>query len=196
MIHSLDKRRPSMDIRRPASLYCRFIHPPGVFFEGALMKSLSRPLMSGLAAAVFCLTLTTTATHAADPAPAKDKAISTASKPRKAGAADPNVKAVSLKNSKADKDKALAPAKKAGKSRGNGPEPCLVNIDNRTPWKVQIFIDGRLRGFVDSFGDGTVVTGEGKTRLYGVAEFVDADDLVYGPEVFDCSGEVTWKINP
>src|SRR5580700_4493793 len=64
---------------------------------------------------------------------------------------DSNIKNDSDKND--PKAQIAAPPNKGGKSRGAGPYPCGVHVDNRTPWLIRIYVDGAYRGAVGSYGD-------------------------------------------
>src|SRR5687767_10655586 len=89
-------------------------------------------------------------------------------------AADPNIKTKSDKN---DPKKRLdAPAAKGGPKTRQGPI-CGVHFDNRTPWKIQIYIDGEYRGLLFPWGDAESAAQPGGTRVYGRAEFDDGDVL-------------------
>jgi hypothetical protein len=65
---------------------------------------------------------------------------------------------------------------------------CRVDVDNWTPWKVQIYVDGTFRGLVSPWGDGVTYTGAGPTRVYARAEFTDGSALTWGPTDYDCYG--------
>jgi len=156
----------------------------------ALKKALT------LSAAISLLLMGTT-TLAADPAPAAAKGATSTSKPKKSDAPDENAKTASLKNSKTDKPIEAPVAKGGKKTRGFGPGDCIVHVDNWTKWKVQVYVDTLLRGFVDTYGAGDVLTGTGTTVVYGVAEFSDTTDkLTWGPQVVTCNpGSIfTWTL--
>src|SRR5713101_660188 len=65
--------------------------------------------------------------------------------------ADANIKSKSAQN---DPNKPAEPAiQKGGKTRGYGPYTCVVHVDNRTGWAINVAIDGNLRGVVGGGGD-------------------------------------------
>jgi len=90
-----------------------------------------------------------------------------------------------------------APPEKGGpKSRGGGPVPCHIRVDNRTPWLIRIYIDGNYRGVLPRFGDLYGLTGNGPTTAYGLATFVNAPNKSWGPQAFRCpaGGIYTWHL--
>jgi hypothetical protein len=92
--------------------------------------------------------------------------------------------------------KAPMPADKGGKTRGAGPLPCGVHIDNRTSWFIRIYVDGDYKGTVNQYGDLTGITGNGPTSVYAVALFDDGSEKYWGPHVFDCEAGATytWRL--
>src|SRR5438105_2561837 len=100
------------------------------------------------------------APHAAPPAA---KVIETHAQKMRGDGKDENVKSTSVTN---DPNKRVPPppAKAAHKERGDA-RHCDIHVDNRTPWKVQIFIDGEFEELVPAWGDATSGTVVGKTRL-------------------------------
>ena len=108
--------------------------------------------------------------------------------------ADANVKNTSTQN---DSKKAAEPAiQKGGKTRGYGPYTCVVHVDNRTGWIINVWIDGHLRGVVGGGGDLYVATGNGATTFYARADFDNGAYIPWGPRSFTCSGSYTWTLWP
>ncbi len=107
---------------------------------------------------------------------------------------DPNIKNDVQKNN--PKMTAPPPPEKGGKARGAGPYPCRIHVDNRTPWFIQVYVDGEYRGTVNRYGDLAGLTGNGPTTLYGVAYFYDAPTQIWGPQLFSCPayGSYTWQM--
>lgn len=98
---------------------------------------------------------------------------------------DPNVKDESMVNSQ--NQEAAGPANKdAGGATRGAAGVCRVKVDNWTPWKIQIFVDGTFRGMVSPWGDGVTYTGAGPTRVYARAVFDDGSALNWGPKDYDC----------
>lgn len=63
---------------------------------------------------------------------------------------------------------------------------CEVHVDNRTPWYIDIFVDGTYRGVIGPFGDGYTLAIPGPTTLYGRADFRDGSYKSWGPIDFRC----------
>jgi hypothetical protein len=110
--------------------------------------------------------------------------------------ADSNIKSDSDKNN--PHAQSPAPPEKGGKSRGIGPRPCGIHVDNRTPWIIRVYVDGNYRGAVNSYGDIAGITGDGPTALYAVAIFEDGSTKVWGPHAFICASYDTysWHLTP
>jgi len=98
---------------------------------------------------------------------------------------DQNIKSDSDKNNP-DKKVEPTPQKSGKKSRGLGPYPCSLQIDNHSPWLVRIYVDGYYRGTVNSYGDLIGITGNGTTTTYWVAVFDNGTTTTWGPHVFNC----------
>lgn len=98
---------------------------------------------------------------------------------------DQNVKDDSLLNNQnADFP---APKEKAGEANERGATGvCKVVLDNRTKWKIQIYVDGSFRGVMAPYGDSTAYTGAGPTRVYARAQFDDGSALNWGPSDYIC----------
>jgi hypothetical protein len=148
-----------------------------------------------------CVVLTTVAAGAPQQTAAKDKAaagkevVNEKAKTGKAGATDANIKSDSEKNSPSAK--VTPPPEKGGpKTRGAGPYPCRVHVDNHTAWIIRTYVDGGYVGAVNRFGDIAGITGNGPTTLYAVAVFEDGSTRTWGPHLFNCAaGEsYTWRL--
>ncbi len=126
-----------------------------------------------------------------------DKSKTTVTKGQK-GATDVDKK---IKDKSPDNDpKKVVPAPegKGGTTRGAGPWPCQVHIDNHTGWKIQVFVDGYYDGLLAPWGDGYVNTGNGTTTFFAVASFTDGSRITWGEWVFNCpaGGVFTWRLTP
>jgi hypothetical protein len=93
------------------------------------------------------------------------------------GEADPNIKSGPPKA-----NQAAAPVPAA--SRG-----CVVHVDNRTGWYIQIYLDGDYRGVVGPMGDVYGAVLSGPTRFYARAEFDDGSVRTWGPNQMYCPDE-------
>jgi len=124
---------------------------------------------------------------------AKPEVVKTQAKTRGAAAANSNIKSADTANDA--KQKTPPPMRKSG-TRGAGPYECGIHVDNRTAWMIQIYLDGKYAGTVNTWGDVAGITGNGATTLYGIAHFSNASDREWGPQVFDCApGKVfTWTL--
>jgi len=125
----------------------------------------------------------------------KPQVVNDTAKARGAGATNPNIKNANTKND--SKQQTPPPPNKGGAARGSGPYECGIHVDNHTPWRIEIYVDGSYAGTVNSWGDVAGITGNGATTLYGIARFENASDLEWGPTVFNCpAGSVyTWRLN-
>ena len=108
---------------------------------------------------------------------------------------DPNIKDKTFNN---DIKKVVPPPAKPGATRGEGPWPCRVYVNNRTGWIVQVYVDGSFRGLVGPWGAVYVNTGNGGSLFYGRADFTNAPPLTWGTWSFNCpaNGTFTWTITP
>jgi hypothetical protein len=107
---------------------------------------------------------------------------------------DSNVKSKSNEN---DASKAASgPIEKSGKTRGFGPYTCVVHVDNRTGWNVNVYIDGSFRGAVGGGGDLYLATGNGTTSFYARADFTNDTYIPWGPRAFTCNAAYTWTLWP
>jgi hypothetical protein len=88
------------------------------------------------------------------------------------------------------------PIKKGGKTRGWGPYTCVVHVDNRTSWSLNVYVDGYFRGAVGGGGDLYIATGNGATGIYASADFTDGSYIPFGPRAFDCGTSYTWTLWP
>jgi len=84
------------------------------------------------------------------------------------------------------------PPDKGGEAARAG---CKIKVDNWTPWKIQVFVNGVYRGLIQSWGDGRGYYGGARHTLYGVADFTDGSRRTWGPSAFNCRGSYTWKLN-
>ena len=119
-----------------------------------------------------------------------DKGVTTkGEKVTKTRGADPHIKQKEAKNNA--KKKVEAPTAKGGTQRG---ADHLLHVDNRTPWKIVIYIDGENVGSVSEWGD-SYGSYSGTHSVYGVAYFEDGSKLTFGPKVvnFD-DGDFTWTL--
>ena len=83
--------------------------------------------------------------------------------------------------------------------RGAGAEPiakeqCQLHVDNRTPWKVQVFVDERFAGVVAPWGDSLGSYDSGERHIEALAEMRDAEPVSWGPQRVVCKGEFTWPL--
>jgi hypothetical protein len=110
------------------------------------------------------------------------------------GDKDDNVKAKKGANAKDGlaAKKLVQPESKAG-AKAKGPV-CLLHVDNRTNWNIDIYVDGDYVGDVTPFGDSAGAYVGGETRFYARAEFSDGDVLTWGPKLIDCNGSYTWTL--
>lgn len=107
------------------------------------------------------------------------------------GEADPNIKAPAS-NVNSEAKRSPAPAGKGdGAQRG---AITRVHVDNRTPWIIQIFIDGEYRGVVSPWGDGYCNAISGATTFYAVADFDDGSRKTWGPRKATIDGTYTWTL--
>ena len=104
---------------------------------------------------------------------------------------DNNIKSDSDVNS--DDQRIPAPEAKGGpKAKGLG---CEVVVDNRTPYKIQVFMNGDFSGMVSQWGGGSMYLTSGVAFLYGRAVFDDGSVLTFGPRQFRCgTGVFTWTL--
>jgi len=103
---------------------------------------------------------------------------------------DENIKNRSVKNDPANAPQ--APPEKGGeKTRG---ALCYFSVDNRTPWKIQVFVDGDYVGLVPSWGNANGTYSPGTHVVYGLAEFSNGPDITWGPNSISCSGKHTWRL--
>lgn len=113
-----------------------------------------------------------------------------AQKSRGAGP-DPHVKDRSILN-----DPAAVPPPPPGKGgQMSGATMCTLTIDNYTPWKIEIFAEGRPIALVSPWGKIRGIYPEGQMVLYGVARFLNGPPLTWGPRtVSSCKGTYTWQL--
>ncbi len=135
-------------------------------------------------AVLVALSLCFAAPAAAQSKAKEEKVTSKAEK----GSAAGNIKSGSEKND--PKSMAQPPADRGGSVRGGGPWPCYVRIENWTPWKAIVYVDGHDMGVVPHHGDLLVRTGNGASSTYAEAIFSDGSVLHWGPHVFNCVSSV------
>jgi hypothetical protein len=68
-----------------------------------------------------------------------------------------------------------------------------LHIDNRTPWKIQIFVDGVYVGLVSGWGDSYGYYRCGTHSVYAVADFDNGAQLTWGPRSLRFPH--TWTLN-
>ncbi len=105
------------------------------------------------------------------------------------GGENPNIKSHSAKN-----DTANAPAAPKAKGGEATRGACNLLVDNSTPWKIHIYVDGEWVGMMSEWGDASGWYNSGRHNLYGVALFTDGSELTWGPRQVSCSGTYTWKL--
>jgi hypothetical protein len=115
---------------------------------------------------------------------------SKAQKARGPGAGDENIKSRSPKNDPAAQ--AVAPPEKGGKATRQS--ICRLHVDNRSQWKVQIYVDGDYAGLMSPYGDSVGYYSCETHSVFGLAEFRDGPDITWGPTSLGLPG--TWTLNP
>ena len=144
---------------------------------------------------IYCGAIAMAQENSGKEAAASEKKTVKATSKQGTGGADQNIKSDADKND--PNQKTEPPPQKSGKkSRGLGPYPCALHVDNRSPWLIRIYVDGAYRGTVNSYGDLVGTIGNGATSAYGVALFNDGSTRTWGPDVFNCSagGSYTWSL--
>jgi hypothetical protein len=125
----------------------------------------------------------------------KSAVTSKAQAGRAAGAEDPNIKSRERPTNKADADTAFpAPPKKGGpRTRG---VLCGVHVDNRTPYYIDVFVDGEFADTVTPWGDVYSYAYAGITNLYARADFEDGSYKWWGPSDVNCRRDTvfTWTL--
>lgn len=71
-------------------------------------------------------------------------------------------------------------------TKGSGQKTCNIDLNNKTQWVIDIYIDGKYRGTMDEYSSNYTTTGSGATRLYARAEFDDGSYLYWGPREITC----------
>lgn len=112
---------------------------------------------------------------------------------RRGTGTDENIKSKSVQNNPSPEAAPEAPPEKGGKKERQS--VCSLHVDNRTPWKVQIYVDGDYVGLVSPYGDAYGTYGGGRLAVYAVAEFVGGSELTWGPRTISCNGRYTWTVN-
>ncbi len=89
-------------------------------------------------------------------------------------------------------DAAIAPQDKGGPAtRAAG---CRIVVDNWTPWKIQIYVNGVHSGMVWGWGDASGRFKGNQHVLYGLARFTDGSTRSWGPRPISCAGKFTWRL--
>ncbi|GFO63264.1 hypothetical protein M1B72_10970 [Geomonas paludis] len=138
--------------------------------------------------AFICSPLFSGTASAAEKKVKKQTSVAKSAKTR--GEADENIKHKSDQND--PNAKIEAPAKKGGKTRGGY---CDLTVDNWTPWKIQVYVEGDYVGLVSSYGKADGFYSRGPLVVYGVAEFDDGSRKSWGPEAIYCDDNFTWKLS-
>lgn len=73
-----------------------------------------------------------------------------------------------------------------GMTRGAGQKTCYIDINNRTDYVIDIYVDGKFRGTMAEFDSSYTTTGSGTTNIYAKAEFDDGSYLYWGPRDYAC----------
>ena len=103
---------------------------------------------------------------------------------------DENIKSQSTQNDPNNASKA-PPTKGGEKTRGGW---CDFRVDNRTPWKIQMFVDGDYVGLVSGWGNASGSYSGGSHVIYGVADFNDGSKITWGPNSISCFGTYNWRL--
>ena len=142
-------------------------------------------------AVLVVLTLCYAIPAASQTAGKEEKVVAKAVK-HAAGSKDENIK------SDSDKNDPKVVAKAPGGVRGAGPYPCYVRVENETPWKAFVYIDGVPVGMVPRYGSMLVRTGNGVSTAYAKAFFTDGSSLSWGTHVFNCDSSMgyIWQFAP
>jgi len=111
------------------------------------------------------------------------------------GGKDTNIKSEGRVNDKAATGRA-APAQKGGE-KPRGGAICDVHFDNRTPWWLDVYVDGDFEGNMPPWGDVYTYAIAGPTILYGRARFTDGSILTWGPVTVRCpaGGSYEWRVS-
>ncbi len=130
----------------------------------------------------------------ASPAQAQKKnSLSTrSSEGRGAATSDANIKSSTATNDKATV--IPAPKSKGGKTSRGPYGSCLLQVDNRSGYWVNLYTDGNYRGQVSPYGDLAGWVGCGATVFYGRADFTDGSYKAWGPNSAYVSGPFRWSI--
>jgi hypothetical protein len=85
-----------------------------------------------------------------------------------------------------------APADKGGEKTRAG--LCHIHVDNRTPWKIQMYVNGNYAGLVPGWGDLWSTYDGGGHTMYGRARFERGPDITWGPRRISCVGMYNWRL--
>jgi hypothetical protein len=156
-----------------------------------MQRPSKQTLVAGIVVCVLGGAMLAAAGEPQKPAAETGVLVSKAARSRGAGA-DENIKKDSPVNDA--KAQVQAPPDKGGaKSRGM---LCRFHVDNRTQWKIQIFVNGQLDGLVGPYGDAYGTYTEGNMLLYARALFDDGSVLTWGPRTAVCQGDFSWTLEP
>jgi hypothetical protein len=102
----------------------------------------------------------------------------------KGSSTDSNISEDETPNSKSKKPE--PPASKGGTSKGSS-SGCEVQLDNWTPWKVKIYVDGKYQGTMMPYGESYTYATPGRVKVYARADFDDGSYLYWGPRNYSCN---------
>jgi hypothetical protein len=120
----------------------------------------------------------------------QEKDVTTKATQSRGGGPDENIKSKAVENN----PNALPPAPpEKGGDKSRGPV-CYLTVDNYTPWRIQIYIDGEFVGMVSAWGKADGSYPSSTYRLYGVADFTSGDRYTFGPRDQYCNGPFTWTL--
>ena len=77
---------------------------------------------------------------------------------------------------------------------------CGVQIENRTPWKIIVYVDGEQEAMVSSWAQLNALGLSGTNGYFVVAKFKGGNKKHWGPRTFSCSPDLanpifTWTID-
>ncbi|HNJ44112.1 MAG TPA: hypothetical protein PKZ53_26750 [Acidobacteriota bacterium] len=110
---------------------------------------------------------------------------------------DPNIQVAGPLNPDNPAQSRPAPPQKGGE-KPKGGTFSLLQIDNRTRFIINIYVDGVYRGAVDAWGNSEGFLDSGEHRVYGKAQLDSGTTVTWGPRViFLSSGDQTrWTLTP
>lgn len=72
---------------------------------------------------------------------------------------------------------------------------CGIQVENKTSWRVQVFVDGTLEGVVGPRGKLYSITVCGRAKFYAIADFKDGGSVTWGPREFNTKdGDFSWSV--